>query len=76
MHFPGLGERNLGNPSNLFRLLPNSINPYPSVSPGVLVGSTPLNPGGVAFLLFLVLIWYETIAYTCNLSALDFVSGR
>ena len=24
----------------------------------------------------LVLIWYELIAYTCKLSALDFVSGR
>ena len=24
---------------------------------------------------FLLLIWYELIAYTCNLIALDFVSG-
>ncbi len=54
MHFPGLGECNLGNPSNLFRLLPNSINPYPSVSPGVLVGSTPLNPGGLIGVLITV----------------------
>jgi hypothetical protein len=42
----------------------------------VLTSDGRLNPGGVTFLLFLVLIWYETIDYTCNLSALDFVSGR
>ena len=52
------------------------LNQYLSLSPGEVLLRDGLNPGGVGLHLFLVLIWYGTFAYTCNLSALDFVSGR
>ena len=45
---------NVSNISNPFGLLPNLKNHYLSVSPGVLVIPTSLNPGGLIGVLFTV----------------------
>jgi len=59
-----------------FRPLPNFPLATHASALDQVIHDGNLTMGGVIFKLLLVLIWYETIAYTCDLSALDFVSAR